>query len=101
MRAPLEVVPKLGAKPGMPALRIGGGATYDPPIEHLAGQLDVIDLKLPLRATDGRDGLVLCFALGGGELERLRGEPLPGRPPGGPARGVGWEKGILPPGAPN
>src|SRR5207247_1672871 len=65
MRAALEVVPKLGAKLGMPALRIGGVATYDRPIEHLAGQLDVIDLKLPLRAKDGRYGRVLCLALGG------------------------------------
>jgi len=59
MRTAVEVVPKLGVKPGMPALRIGGVATYDRPIEHLAGQLDIQDLRLPIRARDGRYGLVL------------------------------------------
>src|SRR5712691_3568401 len=94
MRAALEVVPKLGAKAGMPALRIGGVATYDRPIEHLAGQLDVIDLKLPLRAKDGRYGLVLCFALGEVELVRL-GQP------DGSAWVVVWKKDKLPSGAPS
>ena len=56
MRVAQEVVPKLGAKAGMPALRVGGVATYDRPTEHLAGQLDVIDLALPLRAKAGRYG---------------------------------------------
>src|SRR2546428_11909995 len=101
MRAALEVVPKLGAKPGMPALRIGGVATYDRPIEHLAGQLDVIDLKLPLRAKDGRYGLVLCFALGEVELERLGRELVRGAHPDGAAWGVVWEKDKLPSGAPS
>jgi hypothetical protein len=31
MRTIVEVVPKLGVKPGIPALRIGGVATYDRP----------------------------------------------------------------------
>src|ERR1700716_1584583 len=63
MRTAVEVVPKLGVKSGTPALRIGGVATYDLPIEHLAGELDVLDLRVPLRAKDGRFGLALCFAL--------------------------------------
>lgn len=58
-----EVVPKLGAKAGFPALRIGTVAKYDRPLEHLCGQLDVAPLRLPLRARDGRYGLVLCFSL--------------------------------------
>jgi len=101
MRAALEVVPKLGAKPGMPALRIGGVATYDRPIEHLAGQLDVIDLKLPLRAKDGRYGLVLCFALGEVELERLGRELVRVAHPDGAAWVVVWKKDKLPSGAPS
>lgn len=48
MRAAVEVVPKLGVKSGIPALRIGGVATYDGPIEHLAGQVDVMDLRVPV-----------------------------------------------------
>src|SRR6266566_1452164 len=74
MRTAVEVVPKLGVKSGMPALRIGGVATYDRPIEHLAGQLDVLDLRVPLRSNDGRYGLVLCFALESVPLDRLGAE---------------------------
>src|SRR2546427_12337945 len=98
MRPAQEVVPKLGAKAGMPALRIGGVATYDRPIEHLAGQLDVIDLELPLRAKAGRYGLVLCFALGEVDLVRLGAELGRVAHPPGAAWGVGWEKADLPPG---
>src|SRR4029077_8707167 len=58
MRTAVEVVPKLGLKAGAPALRIGGVATYDRPIEHLAGELDVLDLRVPVRAKDHRFGLV-------------------------------------------
>lgn len=63
LRAIEEVVPRLGAKAGFPALRIGTVTKYDRPVEHLSGQLDVAPLKLPLRARDGRYGLVLCFSL--------------------------------------
>jgi hypothetical protein len=47
----------------LPAVRIGDVATYDRPIEHLAGQLDRSELELPLRYRAARFGLVLCFAL--------------------------------------
>jgi len=63
LRSAEEVVPRLGIKPGRPALRVGDVATYDRPIEHLAGHLDRSDLELPLRYFAGRYGLVLCFAL--------------------------------------
>jgi hypothetical protein len=101
MRAAVETVPKLGAKPGWPALRVGGVATYDRPIEHLAGQLDVIDLRLPLRAKDGRYGLVLCFALGDVALDRLGRELVRVTHPDGAAWVVVWKKDKLPPGAPS
>ncbi len=58
-----EVVPRLGIKPGRPALRVGDVGAYDRAIEHLAGQLDRSDIELPLRYFAGRYGLVLCFAL--------------------------------------
>jgi hypothetical protein len=101
MRAPVETVPKLGAKPGWPALRVGGVATYDRPIEHLAGQLDVINLELPLRAKAGRYGLVLCFALGHVALDRLGRELVRVTHPDGAAWVVVWKKDKLPPGAPS
>lgn len=101
MRAAVDTVPKLGAKPGMPALRVGGVATYDRPIEHLAGQLDVIDLKLPLRAKEGRYGLVLCFALGDVDLDQLGRELVRVTHPDGAAWVVVWKKDKLPAGAPS
>jgi len=63
LRAADEVIPKLGVVAGLPAARIGDVATYDRPIEHLAGQLDRVELELPLRYRAARFGFVLCFAL--------------------------------------
>ena len=97
MRTAVETVPKLGVKPGMPALRVGGVATYDRPIEHLAGQLDVIALKLPLRAKDARYGLVLCFALDEVDLDGLGRELVRVSHPDGAAWVVVWKKDKLPP----
>jgi len=99
MRTAVEVVPKLGVKSGMPALRIGGVATYDRPIEHLAGQLDVLDLRVPLRSKDGRYGLVLCFALEGVPLDRLGAELIRVSHPDGAIWLVVWKKGLLRDGA--
>ena len=96
MRTAVEVVPKLGVKPGLPALRIGGVATYDRPIEHLAGQLDVVDLRVPVRAKDRRYGLVLCFALDKVALDRLGAELVRVTHPDGGIWVVVWKKGFLP-----
>jgi hypothetical protein len=101
MRSAIEVVPKLGVKAGMPALRVGGPATYDRPIEHLAGQLDLIELKVPLRAKVGRYGLVLCFALGAVPLARLGRELVRVAHSDGGVWVVVWKKSHLPPGAPS
>jgi hypothetical protein len=101
MRAAIEVVPKLGAKQGMPALRIGGVSIYDRPLEHLAGDLDVIELKLPLRAKDARYGLVLCFALADIALGRLGRELIRVAHPDGAVWVVVWKKDFLADGAPS
>jgi hypothetical protein len=101
MRTAVETVPKLGVKPGMPALRVGGVSTYDRPIEHLAGALDVIALRLPLRARDARYGLVLCFALDEIDLARLGRELVRVAHPDGAAWVVVWKKDKLPSGAPD
>jgi hypothetical protein len=100
MRTAVEVVPKLGVKSAMPALRIGGVATYDRPIEHLAGQLDVVSPGVPFRAKDGRYGLVLCFALESLALDRLAAELVRVTHPDGAIWVVVWKKGLLPDGAP-
>jgi hypothetical protein len=99
MRAAVEVVPKLGLKPGMPALRVGSVATYDRPIEHLAGQLDVLDLQVPVRAKEGRFGLVLCFALDPVPLDRLVLDLVRVTHPDGAIWFVVWKKDSLPEGA--
>ena len=99
MRTAVEVVPKLGVKSGLPALRIGGVATYDRPIEHLAGQLDLVDLAVPLRARDGRYGLVLCFALASVPPGRLAAELVRVSHPDGAIWLVVWKKGLLRDGA--
>jgi len=99
LRAALEVVPKLGAKAGFPALRIGAVAKYDRPIEHLCGQLDVAPLKLPLRARDARYGLVLCFSLDDVDPPRLARELVRVTHPDGAIWVVVWKKAYLPPGA--
>jgi hypothetical protein len=99
MRAAVEVVPKLGVKSGMPALRIDGVATYDRPIEHLAGQLDVLDLRVPLQSKNGRYGLVLCFALAAIPLEELAAELVRVARPDGAIWFVVWKKSLLPDGA--
>lgn len=73
LRSAQEVVPRLGAKAGHPALRVGAIDVYDRPIEHLAGQLDVVPL-VPIRKPDARYGLVLCFALERADRTRLAEE---------------------------
>ena len=98
MRTAVEVVPKLGVKSGMPALRVGAVATYDRPIEHLAGQLDVADLRVPLRAKDGRFGLVLCFALDRVPLDRLAPELVRITHADGAIWLVVWKRDFLPDG---
>ena len=99
MRTAVEVVPRLGVKSGVPALRIGGVATYDRPIEHLAGDLDVLDLRLPVRARDGRYGLVLCYAVDRIALDRLASDLVRVTQPDGAIWLVVWKKDFLSPGA--
>ncbi len=101
LRTPQEVVPKLGAQAGFPALRMGDVALYDRPIEHLAGQLDVLPLRLPVRKPDARYGLVLCFALEECDLDRLAGELVRITHPEGVVWVVVWKKAHLPAGAPS
>ena len=99
LRAIEEVVPKLGAKAGFPALRIGPVAKYDRPIEHLGGQLDVAPLKVPLRVRDGRYGLVLCFSLEDVDPPKLARELVRVTHPDGVIWVVVWKRDHLPAGA--
>jgi hypothetical protein len=98
LRAVEEVVPRLGAKAGFPALRIGHVTKYDRPLEHLSGQLDIAPLNLPLHARDGRYGLVLCFSLEEIDPPRLARELVRVAHPDGTIWVVVWKKEHLPPG---
>jgi hypothetical protein len=98
LRATEEVVPKLGAKAGLPALRVGAVAKYDRPLEHLCGQLDVAPLQLPLGARDGRYGLVLCFSLEEVDSLGLARELVRVTHPEGTIWVVVWKKDHLPAG---
>ena len=91
-------MPKLGAKTGFPALRIGAVTKYDRPIEHLSGQLDIAPLKLPLRARDSHYGLVLCFSLDEVDPPKLARELVRVTHPDGAIWVVVWKKDHLPPG---
>jgi hypothetical protein len=101
LRAAEEVIPRLGIRPGTPALRIGDVATYDRPIEHLAGHLDRTELDLPLRFFAARYGLVLCFALESVDLDLLAKELARVTHPEGRAWVVCWKKDFLKGGAPS
>jgi hypothetical protein len=99
MRTAVEVVPKMGEKSGTPALRIGGVATYDRPNEHLAAELEVLDLRVPVRVKDGRFGIVLCFALDRIPLDRLAPDLVRVTHQDGAIWVVVWKKDFLPQGA--
>jgi hypothetical protein len=96
-----EVVPRLGVKSGAPALRVGEVATYDRPIEHLAGQLDRAELDLPLRYPAARYGLVLCFALEPCDAGSLAKELVRVAHPDGSVWVVVWKKAFARAGAPS
>lgn len=101
LRPAEEVVPKLGLKAGVPALRVGDVAAYDKIIEHLAGHLDRTELDLPLRFFAARYGLVLCFALESVDLATLARELARVTNPEGRVWVVVWKKGFLKGGAPS
>ena len=100
LRPAEEVIPKLGARPGIPALRIGDVATYDRPLEQVAGHLDRSELELPLRFHAARYGLVLCFALEPCDLRLLASDLVRMSHPDGSIWIVVWKKDFLRGGAP-
>lgn len=96
-----EVVPKLGVKAGVPALRIGDVAAYDKVLEHLAGHLDRSELDLPLRFFAARYGLVLCFALESVDVQVLARELTRVTHAEGRIWAVTWKKDLVRAGAPS
>lgn len=101
LRAAEEVVPRLGVRPGVPALRVGDVSTYDKPLEHLAGHLDRAELDLPLRFFASRYGIVLAFALEAVDVPLLARELVRVAHPEGRVWVVVWKKDRLRGGAPS
>lgn len=101
LRAAEEVIPKLGVQAGVPAVRIGDVAVYDRPIEHLAGQLDRVDLEVPLAFRAKRFGFVLCYALEAVEVDVLAGELARVTGDQGAVWIAVWKKPFLRPGCPS
>lgn len=101
LRSADEVVPKLGVKAGVPALRIGDVAAYDKILEHLAGHLDRAELDLPLRFFASRYGVVLCFALESVDRELLARELVRVSHPEARIWVVCWKKDFVKGGAPS
>lgn len=101
LRPAEEVVPKLGVKAGVPALRIGDIAAYDKVLEHLAGHLDRAELDLPLRFSASRYGVVLCFALESVDRDLLASELVRVSHPEARVWVVCWKKEFLKGGAPS
>lgn len=89
-------MPRLGVRRGQPVLRVGRVSAYDRPMEHLAGQLDVVPLHVPIQKPDGRYGLALCFALEDQDLERLASELVRVTHPDGVLWIVVWKRSHLP-----
>ncbi len=63
LRPPEEVLPRLGAKPGMPAARVGPLTAYDKPLQDICGNLATASLKLPLRLAERRHMIIVAWVL--------------------------------------
>jgi hypothetical protein len=58
-----EILPRLGAKSGMPTARVGSVTIFDKPLQEISGNLATSTLKLPLRLQERRHLLILAWVL--------------------------------------
>ncbi|OLC56276.1 MAG: hypothetical protein AUH85_06790 [Chloroflexi bacterium 13_1_40CM_4_68_4] len=58
-----EILPRLGAKPGMATARVGNVTVFDKPLQEIAGNLATSSLKLPLRLQERKHVLILAWVL--------------------------------------
>src|SRR3989442_7661633 len=63
LRAVEEIVPRLGAKPGMATARVGNVTVFDKPLQEIAGNLATSSLKLPLRLQERKHVLIVAWVL--------------------------------------
>ena len=58
-----EIIPRLGAKPGMPTARVGSVIAFDRALQDITGALATSTLKLPLRLAERKHLLVVAWVL--------------------------------------
>src|SRR2546426_12500886 len=58
-----EILPRLGARPGMATARAGNVTVFDKPLQEIAGTLATSSLKLPLRLQERKHVLILAWVL--------------------------------------
>ena len=58
-----EIIPRLGAKPGLPTARVGSVTLFDKPLQEAAGSLATTALRLPLRLAERRHMLIVAWVL--------------------------------------
>ena len=58
-----EIIPRLGAKPGMPTARVGSVTAFDRALQDITGALATSTLKLPLRLQERKHLLVIAWVL--------------------------------------
>ncbi len=58
-----EILPRLGAKSGMPTARVGGVTVFDRALQDITGALAMSTLKLPLRLQERKHLLIVAWVL--------------------------------------
>src|SRR5919197_665610 len=58
-----EIIPRLGAKPGMAVARVGSVPAFDGALHDAAGALATSPLKLPLRLAERKHVLIVAWVL--------------------------------------
>ena len=58
-----EIIPRFGAKPGMPTARVGSVTAFDKALQDITGALATSTLKLPLRLQERKQMLVVAWVL--------------------------------------
>lgn len=58
-----EIIPRLGAKPGVTAARVGPVTVFDKPLQEACDNLATTSLRLPLRLAERRQMLIVAWVL--------------------------------------
>lgn len=63
LRPPEELIPRLGAKPGVPTARVGPVTAYDRPLLDVTANLATASLRLPLRLAERKHLIILTWVV--------------------------------------